>query len=1318
MALQSRNTIEVNIGLRNTKSLVDTGSQITLISHFFLKSTEFKDHKLSKPDYDVIKGVSNNTLPILGKILLPFEINHKIFWNPVHVVKGLNQTVIIGVDFMERHNVSLHYKSKTIQIADSNNSIPIEIKSHFARTAQKIVVPPKHEMIIPVKISKLPKNQKVYLEPCENLITKQLLAAKTIACVQNRRSMFKVCNPTVDEIVLGNNTIVATIECVHDDDIIPFKSPQSTSVNVTGVRSNQKNKQKSPLTFDLTNSELNDTQKSDLQFFLKSYRDVFANDLTELGKTVGRFSHKIETYDAPPIRMPFYRQPPHLQKEIDRQVQELLENDIVEESNSEYHSPVVLVKKKDGKYRFCVDYRKLNKFTKPLSFPLPRLECVFDTIAEAESQIFSTFDLHSGYWQLQMDPETKHKAAFITQNGVYEWKRLGMGLKNSCVSFQMAMSQILRGLHWKNMLVYVDDICVFSKDFESHLNHLKDLFGRLRNAGLTLNPKKCNFAAKEVKFLGHLISKQGIQVDPNKTKIIDTFPIPQKVKDIRSFLGMCNYYRRFIKSFSTLVEPLNKLLRKDEEFIWTEACQVSFETLKRKLTSAPILAYPNMNKPFILTTDASNSAIGYILSQKDKGNREHVIAYGGRSLSKPERNWSASDVECLAVIEGIREYKTYLSNNEFLVFTDHKPLQYLMSQKSTTGRLARWSLELQGYNFKIIHKEGKSNVVADALSRRTYQDNDACNKVTLAHAIEAFEHGTTIEVEFHYESSAQITAVEPENIEPNLSVEHDDLGSRQKNCSDFKNIYLYLESETLPDNRNERKKVIAQSESYSLCNGVLYHWFQRRTRKVKDDDRWIKQLALPKTLRSEALSAYHDNKAGGAHFGVEKVMAALKRKYYWPRMHQEIYDYIQSCDRCQRIKKCKHNRPPPLTSMPIDGPFARWHIDFLKLSKTTEGYQYLLLVVDSFTRWVEAFPLKTQESKQVAQILFEQIFSRFGAPLKLVSDLGKQFTSNLILSLCEIFNVKKHFTSAYHPQSNSFCERNNRTILQALRAYTDKEQNNWPKLIPGILMALRNSPCTQSTDHSPFYMVFGREMNLPFDIRVTPKDSLQADAKEHIRDILENLKITHEIAKENIAENQLKSKERYDARAKEPSFRLNQMVLLQQFKTPVGKSPKLIDKYDGPYYISELGPNFTYKLRRCSNHKELKSYVNASRLKDYMPGDDIRDQNPEQDIGILFDENTQDNQNDLENGQDNLNVPNDDNQDTVDRVIDNTYYPVDKVIKIRNRAGKREFFVKWEDGTKSWEPEENLSQELVREYFVKHTKQGKKRKFPTTLKKP
>ena len=429
---------------------------------------------------------------------------------------------------------------------------------------------------------------------------------------------------------------------------------------------------------------------------------------------------------------------------------------------------------------------------------------------------------------------------------------------------------------------------------------------------------------------------------------------------------------------------------------------MSFDLLKQKLTSAPVLAHPNMNNTFILTTDASSSALGYVLSQNDKGGREHVIAYGGRSLSNPERNWSASDIECLAVIEGIREYKTYLSNNEFMVYTDHKPLQYLMSQKSTTGRLARWSLELQGYIFKIIHKQGKTNVVADALSRRPYESENA--QIAFA---EAFTHDGSVEIEFQDVSVNEVVSMESDKEVTCSISETNNLHLLQKNCPDFKDIYLYLDSDILPEDKSERKKIVAKSEHYSLCNGVLYHWFQRRTRKVKGDDRWIKQLALPKTLRLEALNAYHDNDSGGAHFGIDKVMAALKQKYHWPRMHQDIYDYIQSCDRCQRIKKYKQNRPPPLTSMPIDGPFERWHIDFLKLSKTTEGYQYLLLVVDSFTRWIEAFPLKNQESKEVATILFEQIFSRFGAPLKLVSDLEKQFTSNLILSLCEIFKSQE-----------------------------------------------------------------------------------------------------------------------------------------------------------------------------------------------------------------------------------------------------------------------------------------------------------------------
>ena len=257
--------------------------------------------------------------------------------------------------------------------------------------------------------------------------------------------------------------------------------------------------------------------------------------------------------------------------------------------------------------------------------------------------------------------------------------------------------------------------------------------------------------------------------------------------------------------------------------------------------------------------------------------------------------------------------------------------------------------------------------------------------------------------------------------------------------------------------------------------------------------------------------------------------------------------------------------------------------------------------------------------------------------------------------------------------------------------------------IPGILMALRNSPCTQSTKHSPYYLAFGREMNLPFDLQVTPKDSLQQEAKEHIREILSNLKITQDLARQNIADKQTKSKEYVDKTTKEPSFRLNQMVLLRQFKTPVGKSPKLTDKYDGPYYISELGPNFTYKLRRCSDHKEMKSLVNASRLRNYTNDQDIRTQYPEDGIGQLFGD-----ENETESEDDENNEP-DDQRDQL--------YNVEKLLRMRKRAGKRHFYVKWEDGSKTWEPEENLSDDLIREYFVTHTKQGKKRKFPSLLNK-
>lgn len=301
----------------------------------------------------------------------------------------------------------------------------------------------------------------------------------------------------------------------------------------------------------------------------------------------------------------------------------------------------------------------------------------------------------------------------------------------------------------------------------------------------------------------------------------------------------------------------------------------------------------------------------------------------------------------------------------------------------------------------------------------------------------------------------------------------------QRECPDFKDIFAYLENGTLPDDEKSQTKVIQISKYFDLCSGVLYHWFQRRVKSnLPVDDKWIQQIASPRVLRLDALNAYHDSSAGGAHLGIERVMAAMKTKYHWPRMHQEIYDYIHSCDICQSIKRDTHARNKPLTSLPVVGRFERWHMDFLKLHKTSKGYQYVLLIVDSFTKWIEAFPMKTQESTEVADCLFQNVFTRFDCPKYLVSDREKSFMNSLVSCLCDIFEIIHYLTSGYHPQTNSQVERTNSTLIQCLRAYTDKHQENWPKKLPGIIMALRNSSSTQSTSFSPFFMTFGMEDEL------------------------------------------------------------------------------------------------------------------------------------------------------------------------------------------------------------------------------------------------
>lgn len=363
-----------------------------------------------------------------------------------------------------------------------------------------------------------------------------------------------------------------------------------------------------------------------------------------------------------------------------------------------------------------------------------------------------------------MDSETAHKSAFVTPGGVYQWrKKMPFGLVNSPASFQQLLTKVLAGLTYKMALVYVDDILVFSSSFESHIRDLQQVFDRLITAGLTLKPSKCKFARKQVSYLGHTLSKNGVQVDISKTDAVRSFPIPKTQRQARSFLGLCNYYRKFVHGYSHICAPLNRLLRNDVKFKWDTACNEAFQKLKDALTSPPVLIYPDLNKAFILTTDASNTAIGYILGQRDSRNREHVIAYGGRSLNDAERKLGIPELECLAVLEGIKHFHVYLANNRFQVYTDHRALTWLSNIKQATGRLARWSVLLQGYNFEICYRKGEKNKNADSLSRRDYPaelDNDKEPEDDIpsidVNEVSVIDKVTPLEVTFLYADSPPV----------------------------------------------------------------------------------------------------------------------------------------------------------------------------------------------------------------------------------------------------------------------------------------------------------------------------------------------------------------------------------------------------------------------------------------------------------------------------------------------------------------------------------------------------------------------------------
>ena len=1015
---------------------------------------------------------------------------------------------------------------------------------NVVRTMSAITIPPLCEVVLPVRCNAF-ANGLYITEPLPTLTHKQISLARAIINLRQRKAACRVLNPTNAPIFIPSYTALATISSVSSSEVHEYnKTTESVSEDLQPSIEQQRLAVRD-LGIEVEGTGYNSHQLDSLYSLIYNNRDLFASDLRDLPGT-DLVYHHIDTGDAAPIRQRPYRHSPEVKREIDKHIEQLLESDIIEESDSPWGSPVVLVAKKNGTSRLCIDYRRLNSVTKPVFYPLPLLEDVFQTVAENNPSIFSTIDMTSGFWQIPLDPLTKNRTAFVTHRGNYHFKRLPMGLKSSPSVFQALVTKVLRNILFTYALCYIDDVLIMSSSPEEHCEHLREVFDRFRQAKLRLNGPKSKFARGRVLYLGHVLSKAGIAPDASKVSLIKEHPVPQNTKQLRSFLGIANYYRRFIKDFSIKTAHLRSLLKRDAVFVWNSVHQEEFNFLKDALTSAPILAFPNMRKDFILTTDACVSGIAYILSQLDDQQREHVICYGGRGLRSSEVNWTVSELECLAIIEGTRAYHPYLAGRQFTIVTDHVSLTFLQSLKAGKGRLQRWALHLQGYNFTIRYKPGRKLTSADGLSRRDYppppppsSDDEVLNDDAFLNAISSDPFDCEVnsksnkpqlyELQFEYDTPSVPQVEQAINI---VAISDDyDIPTMQRQCPDFQDMFAYIESGELPSDDISARRLVIESEHYAIIDNILYHLHRPRTKHIDKVSPVIRQVCLPRTLRDEVTKAYHDN---NGHIGFDKTYESIRGKYFWPRMYADLSEYVNSCVDCQQTKRPVHSKKAPLKSLPVEDVFARFHLDYLGPLPPSNGYRYLLVAIDSTSLYPEIHPTKTCDAEETARILYEQVFSRYGCPLSILTDRGACFRSTLVTALCKLFKVKQIFTSSYHPQTNSRAENMNSIILKSLRIYC-KDQADWSNIIPAILWSYHASTTT-STGFSPFEVVFGHKMRTAIDTSIINDVRTSPSIDAYMAQMIPKIELTREIAKQNIQDCNASTQFYYNRNSAYPTY--------------------------------------------------------------------------------------------------------------------------------------------------------------------------------------
>lgn len=1157
------------------QTLLDTGADVNCITYKLAKKLNVTIHPTDLNIMPVgghalsCRGACEITMSICGKeVTLQFVVLNQI--GEYQMILGLPAFEVCEIDLKLRHGLCY--------LLDQQIPLLKSLKSQWyteIRSISHIKLAPRTQIVVPVNAIMPPNARATKVSPSKALLCSPLRIPNGIIG-EKKIDRIIIANTSNAYVEMKANALIAyAAHSVQEEPIVELFGTAANSIpeqdpldptkpliddtiympTESESRNEYADEEFKKEAHSLSNNSLSEEEQQTLQELLFQFKKLFAFNPRSPGiQTKTKCQVPLRDPHCHPLRSPAYRVSPKVLAEMKKQIEELLTNGIIKKSTSAWAFPVVMVPKPDGTIRFCTDFSKLSSLVHYDPYPLPRIDDTLDKLAGAK--YFTTCDAASGYWQIPVEEADQEKLSFITPFGTYSYLVMPMGYCNSSGIFQRAMNETLDQYLFSCCLVYVDDLIIFSPSFEQHLKDLENVFGQLKLFGWKLKLSKCKFAQTTVDFLGHSISHNKITVKKDNLNKLLAMKKPTKVKELQSFMGLANYYRKFIQGFNYIIAPLLPLLKKDHTWEWTKEHDEAFEAVVSELAKYPILRMPDFDKPFILRTDASDFAFGAALVQVHDG-VEHPIAFHSGSFSDGQRkNWPTWKREGFAVISAIKRWHHYLSNEKFTIVTDHEALLTILDPaKETKAIINRWRMYLTQYSFQIKHRPGKFLVLEDSISR---------SPSLLAISI----------------SDLQQSQLDDPLISQIIS-----------EISGKKNIEITEEVATM---------LKFTYSNFIIQNDRLYFLNQND----KNQNRRKKRLVLPASKFSEIIALYHDSVLGG-HHSADRTYEKLANEYWMPNLYIKVKEYCDKCHTCDKNRSFfKYNSTliPIVASEPMEI-LEMDHIGPFREANTKEKEKYVLSVVDLFTkkRWYIA--AKGTTAQETYELLVKYVITLFDLPQRLFTDRGTEFDNALSSAFSQLTGIQHSF-AVPNPRHESLgaVERSNRTCEDMLRKYIDQfHQQDWTKYLP-LLAFAENKAISRAHGFQPDHLMFGREPRRLIDIQETNnKGSQSINSYEH--EFTKNLKAAWKKANEVLQEYQNKMIEKRKkelGRRKPTSFKPGDLVWLDRPENANIKdlAVKLQTKSVGPYKILEILENENIKIQITPTHTEVFRPYQLRKAKD------------------------------------------------------------------------------------------------------------------------